>query len=500
LIAYTDLDDELALELSLREDEARHNLIDWVVEALAPYDQTPARHHRLLLSHLEKVARGEIKRLMVLMPPGSAKSTYSSMLFPAWFFAQRPNLDLIGASNTSDLAEDFSGRIQSYIRQHSSTLGYTLQSENVQRWRTTNGGFYRAAGVGGTITGRRADGGLIDDPLRGAADAESETKRQTQWDWYQADFYTRLKPGAWIVLIMTRWHPDDLGGRLLQAANAGGDQWTVLKLPALCDSLSDPLGRPLGAALWPAWQDEEALARIRANVGEYVWGALFQQDPRPRGASFFNIDDLLVDGQPVPMPDRCDTVGAMIDTSIKSGKQHNATAVTYFSYNSLTKPTPTLIIDWDILQIEGAAQAGWLENVYVRLEELSRICGARRGVAGAFIEDKATGTVLIQQAENLRAQGKHAPAYAIDSKLTAMGKDERAIMASPYVIAQGVKITQEAFDKVTVHKGHSANHLISQVSNFRLGSKETDGLDLLDTFCYLVSVTLGSNSGERKGI
>ena len=264
--------------------------------------------------------------------------------------------------------------------------------------------------------------------------------------------------------------------------------------------MTDPLGRALGAALWPEWQNEEALARIRANVGEYVWGSLYQQDPQPRGASFFNIDDLLVDGQPVPMPDRCDIVGAVIDTAIKSGKQHNSTAVTYFSYNSLVKPQSTLILDWDLIQIEGAAQADWLPKVYDRLEELARYCGARRGVAGAFIEDKATGTVLIQQAENLRREGKHAPAYAIDSKLTAMGKDERAIMASPYVIANGVKITSEAFNKTKVHKGHSANHLITQVSNFRLGSKETDGLDLLDTFTYLVSITHGAGSGDRKGI
>jgi hypothetical protein len=409
-------------------------------------------------------------------------------------------MDIIGASHGDELAKNFSGRIQDYIRHFSRVLGYQLRSENVSDWRTTNGGNYRAAGVGGSITGRRAALFIIDDPIKGAAEAESKTVRDTAWNWYQAEVYTRLLPGARVVVIQTRWNSDDLAGRLLAAQADGGDRWTVVNMPALCDSVDDPLGRPLGAALWPAWQDEEALARIRANVGEYVWGALYQQDPRPRGASFFNIDDLLVDGQPVPMPDRCDSVGAIIDTAIKSGKQHDSTAVTYFSYNSLTKPKMTLILDWDLVQIEGAAQADWLPNVYVRLEELARYCGARRGVAGAFIEDKATGTVLIQQAANLRAQGKHAPAYAIDSKLTALGKDERAISASPYVIAGGVKMTKEAFDKVTVHKGHSANHLITQVSDFRIGRKGDEADDLLDTFTYLVSITHGSNAGERKGI
>jgi hypothetical protein len=496
------------LERASWERECKRDLTAWTLEALAPMEQEPARHHQLLLQHLEKVARGEIKRLMVLMPPGSAKSTYSSILFPPWFFAQRDNAQIIGASHGSDLAEDFSGQIQGHIRQHSGLLNYQLATENVKRWRTTNGGFYRAAGIGGSITGRRADGGLIDDPVKGAAEAESLTYREATWQWYQAEFYTRLKPHAWIILIMTRWHEDDLGGRLMQAAAAGGDQWVVLKLPAICDSLDDPLQRPLGAALWPEWQDEAALAQIRANVGEHVWGSLYQQDPKPRGASFFDLDSLLVDSPggltlpdgrpakvPVRMPDRCDAVFGVLDTAIKAGQQHNSTGITWCSYNSLVKPTSTLILDWDLVQIEGADQAGWLPSQFARGEELARLCGARRGFIGIMIEDKATGTVLLQQGANLGW-----PTHPIDSKLTAMGKEERAIAAQPYVIANGIKLTEDAYNKTKVHKGRSANHLIEQVTGFRLGSKAKDGLDLLDTFCYCVSITHGTNTGDRKGI
>jgi hypothetical protein len=486
------------LERADWERRCRSELTPWAMEALRPMNQTPARHHRLILQHLERVAHGEIDRLMVCMPPGSAKSTYCSVLFPPWFFAQRPNLDMIGASHGSELAEDFSGKIQTYIRGYPDILGYELATENVKRWRTTNGGFYRAAGVGGSITGRRADGALIDDPIKSAQDAESETVRDGIWEWYQAEFYTRLKPGAWIVLITTRWNEQDLAGKLLQASEAGGDKWTVLKLPAIADSLDDPLGRPIGAALWPEWQNEDALERIRINSGPYVWGSLYQQDPKPRGASFFDVNQLLVDTDgvlgPASLPRKCDTVFAVIDTAIKSGQQHNSTAVTWYSYNSLTKPS-TYILDWDIIQIEGAAQEAWLQTVFARGEELTRECGARKGFAGAMIEDKATGTVLIQQAKN-----KGWPAYAIDSKLTAMGKEERAIAASPYVISGDIKITEPAYDKTKVHKGRSANHLLLQVTSFRLGSKETDGLDLLDTFCYGVSVTRGTASGQRKGI
>jgi hypothetical protein len=494
------------------ERQCRRDLTAWTIEALAPMEQTPARHHQLLLRHLEMVAHGKINRLMVFMPPGSAKSSYCSVLFPAWMFAQRSNFDMIGASHGSDLAEDFSGRIQRYIEHNKAILGYELASENVKRWRTTNGGFYRAAGIGGSITGRRANGGLIDDPLRGAADAESLVVRESQWQWYQAEFYTRLKPGAWIILIQTRWHADDLGGRLLQAMAAGGDQWVVLKLPAICDAADDPLARPIGTALWPEWQDETMLATIRSNVGEHVWGALYQQDPKPRGASFFSIESLMIATgelapdktpifKPAPIPDKTDTVFAVIDTAIKSGKEHNSTAVTWCSYNSLTKPMTTLILDYDLIQLDGAAQEAWLPSVHARGEELARQCGARHGYGGAMIEDKATGIVLLQQSQNIaKKEGKRTLAHPIDSKLTSLGKEERAIAAAPYVIAGNIKITQPAFDKIKVHKGRSANHLITQITDFRLGSKQKDGLDLLDCFTYSVLITCGTNSGERKGI
>ncbi|HEY5341448.1 MAG TPA: terminase family protein, partial [Candidatus Aquilonibacter sp.] len=488
------------LERAKWERTCKRDLTAWTMEALKPMNQVPAKHHRVLLGHLKMVADGKIDRLMVCMPPGSAKSTYCSVLFPAWMYAQRDNLDMIGASHGSDLAEDFSGRIQGTIRQHSGLLGYQLQTENVKRWRTTNGGVYRAAGVGGSITGRRSDITLIDDPVKGAAEAESETVRQATWEWYQSEVYTRQKPGAAIILVMTRWNEDDLGGRLLAASGTGGDVWTVLKFPALADALDDPLGRPLGAPLWPEWQNEEALDRIRVNSGPYVWGALYQQDPKPRGASFFEIDSFLVDGQPVPMPTKCDTVFGVIDTAIKTGKKRDSTAVTWFSYNSLTKPS-ALILDYDIIQIEGAAQEAWLPSVIARSEELARYCGARQGSSGVIIEDKATGTVLIQQAQNqARKEGKRSLAHAIDSKLTAMGKDERAIMAAPYVIAGDVKMTVEAYEKTKIHKGRSANHLIVQLTDFRLGAADGASDDLLDTVTYGISITCGTNAGTRRGI
>jgi hypothetical protein len=150
-----------------------------------------------------------------------------------------------------------------------------------------------------------------------------------------------------------------------------------------------------------------------------------------------------------------------------------------------------MILDWDIVQIEGALLETWLPAVFERLEELSRLCRARYGAIGAWIEDKNSGTILLQQA--LR---RNMHAHSIDSKLTSMGKDERAISVSGYVHRGNVKYTEHAFNKTTIYKGKSRNHLVDQIESFRIGDKENKrDDDLLDTFCYGVAVALGDDKG-----
>lgn len=227
---------------------------------------------------------------MINMPPGSAKSTYGSVLFPAWLLAQRPGLDLIGASNTSTLAEGFSRRVMGVIRDNTQVLGYGLTRESAEQWETSSRGKYRAAGVGGAIAGTRADCVIIDDPTRSRADAESETIRESQWNWFTGDLRTRLKPAASIVVIMTRWHPDDLGGRLLE--NQPG-LWRVVSLPAIAGE-DDALGRQPGEWLWdgdPAYGYGAELRRVHSEYeaagATRDWAALYQQAPRPSEGALF---------------------------------------------------------------------------------------------------------------------------------------------------------------------------------------------------------------------
>jgi hypothetical protein len=207
------------------------------------------------------------------------------------------------------------------------------------------------------------------------------------------------------------------------------------------------------------------------------------------GAAFFDREKLLQDGKPLPFPRHCDAVFAIIDTASKTGTDNDGTAVTYFAHDEGRRRL--LVLDWDIVQIEGSLLENWLPSVFMRLEELASLCQARAGVAGAWIEDKNSGTILLQQALN-----RDLNVAAIDSKLTSLGKDERAISVSGYVHRGEVKYSDYAFNKITTYKQKSRNHLLEQIERFRIGDKDRKREDdLLDTFCYGIALALGNYKG-----
>lgn len=243
----------------------------------------PAAHHRFLIEKLEAVVRGEIDRLAIFLPPGSAKSTYSSMLFPPFFLAQRPNSAILVCSHSADLAESFGRRSRNLIIDKEKILGYKLSddSQAAGKWSTNNGGEYFSAGVGGRIAGRRADLALIDDPVGSKVDAYSEVSRDQAWNWYNFDVRTRLKPNARIILIQTRWHEDDLAGRILAKE---GDEWTVINIPLIAVE-NDPIGRQPGEVLWREYFNDKIVSDAQKDSD--VFNALYQQNPVPESGDFF---------------------------------------------------------------------------------------------------------------------------------------------------------------------------------------------------------------------
>lgn len=275
------------------------DFFSWAADIVGQSGLKPAAHHSLLITELAKIADGQTDRLMIQMPPGSAKSTYASVLFPFWWFHRHPESQIIASCHTASLAEHFGRQVRKTITEHGAPLGLKLapDSRASGRFALTSGAEYFAAGVRGPITGRRANLILIDDPIKSWAEADSAQARDSLWDWYRAELSARLKPQGRIVLIMTRWHEDDLAGRLM----ASDDNWRCLRLSALAED-QDPLGRDCGAALWPEWENEEALLRRRRMVGERAFAALYQQAPGFAGERLFDVGRMqLLDREPTIM-------------------------------------------------------------------------------------------------------------------------------------------------------------------------------------------------------
>jgi hypothetical protein len=242
-----------------------------------------------------------------------------------------------------------------------------------------------------------------------------------------------------------------------------------------------------------ARRDEE-FAKLQASKHPLVWKQEYLAEFVDwSGVAFFNREALLVNDQPPPMPTLCDGIYCVIDTALKAGKAHDGTAIVYFAINKQVPSYPLQVLDWDILKIEGSMLEVWLPSVMTRMEELARQCKARMGVLGAWIEDKGSGTILLQQAKSKFG----ARARPVDTKLTSVGKDERAFNVSGYVHRGMIKITQPAYDKTVTYNDVHRNHFLSQVMGFRLADPDaaTRADDLLDCFTYGISIGLGDRAG-----
>ena len=212
------------------------------------------------------------------------------MLFPAWYLCRHPDHQIICASHTVELAEKHARRARNLIMEHSTVLGVELadDSQSAGRWSLKSGGSVFAVGAGGAVVGQRADLIVIDDPLRGREEAHSESAREKLYEWYVSDLLTRLRPGGKICLISTRWHEDDLFGRLAQSGRYG-----IINLPAVAEDGDDPLGRNPGDYLWDSDPDYPYGEFLRAQREAQLpsnWSALFQGRPAPEEGDFFRAE------------------------------------------------------------------------------------------------------------------------------------------------------------------------------------------------------------------
>jgi predicted phage terminase large subunit-like protein len=235
---------------------------------------------------------------MILMPPGSAKSTYCSVVLPAYAMGRTPGYRVLVASYGTELARKHGRRARQVVRSSGYrgifNTGLGTEASAADAWALTNGSEYMAAGILSAITGNRANGIVIDDPVKGRDEASSEVIRRRTREAYEDDIKTRLVPGGWIILIQTRWHEDDLAGSILPEDWSGesgviacrdGMDWNVLCVPACADRDDDPLGRKPGEYLWPQWFDRAHWAQFERVPR--TWSALYQQKPAPETGIVF---------------------------------------------------------------------------------------------------------------------------------------------------------------------------------------------------------------------
>jgi predicted phage terminase large subunit-like protein len=307
-------------------EKARINFMEFVKKMWPSF--IAGRHHTKMARAFERVAKGELKRLIINMPPRHTKSEFASYLLPAWFLGNYPNKKVIQTSHTAELAVGFGRKVRNLVDQESYRSvfqGVELQADSkaAGRWATNAGGDYFAIGVGGAVTGKGADLLIIDDPHSEQEAALAETNPDIYdktYEWYTSGPRQRLQPGGAIVVVMTRWSKKDLTGQVLKsAAQRGGDEWEVIEFPALL---------PSGNPLWPEFWDKKELDALKEELPNSKWQAQYQQNPTSETSAivkreWWNIwekDD----------PPTCDFTLMAWDTAFEKTNRSDYSAMTHW--------------------------------------------------------------------------------------------------------------------------------------------------------------------------
>ncbi len=413
------------------------------------------RHHRIIAEKLEKVASGEIKRLIVNMPPRHSKSEFASYLMPAWFLGSNPKLKIIQATHNTELAVRFGRKVRDLLDdpQYQEIFPDTKLKEDNKgagRWQTQAGGEYFAAGVGAAVTGRGADLFVIDDP-HSEQDALSESAFDNAYEWYTSGPRQRLQPGGAIIIVMTRWGKKDLTGRLLaaQGSDIMSDQWEVVEFPAIL---------PSDNPLWPEFWEKDALLGIKASLPVAKWSAQWQQEPTVSEAAIIKREWWQVwEKEDIPS---LDYILQAYDTAFSKKESADYSAITTWG---IFKPEESgaehiILLDarrgrWNFPELKEVAHQ---EHEYWEPDMV-------------IVEAKATGTPLIDE---LRLRGIPALGFA-----PGKGRDKvtRMHMVAPLFEA-GVVWAPDPVEK------KFSDEVIEEVTSFPNGDH--------DDFCDSMTLAL----------
>jgi predicted phage terminase large subunit-like protein len=411
------------------------------------------RHHRIMADAFERIARGELKRLIINMPPRHTKSEFGSYMLPSWLMGRNPKLKVIQANHNTDLATRFGRKVRDLIDNplyQEIFPGTALKedSKSAGKWLTSQGGEYFAAGVGAAVTGRGADVFIIDDP-HSEQDALSPTAFDDCYEWYTSGPRQRLQPGAAIVIIMTRWGKRDLTGRLLahQASDILADQWEVIEFPAIM-----PSGRPL----WPEFWEIEALLGVKASLPPHKWSAQWQQNPVASESVIVRRE--WWKNWPHEKVRNLKYIMQAYDTAFSSKDTANYSAITTWG---IFEPQEDGV---DHVILLDAVKDRWN---FPQLKENARVNYRKWQPDMVLIEAKATGTPL---ADELMAQGIPVQTYS-----PGRGRDKISRMHMVTPLFEGGRVWASLDQKF-------AQDVIDEVSSFPAGEN--------DDYCDTVTMAL----------
>ena len=320
-------------------------------------------HHRLIADKLTRVAKGELKRLIVNMPPRHTKSEFASIYFPSWMMGLKPDLKIMQTTHTADLSINFGRKVRNLMdtdeyQKIFPEASLAADSKSAGKWQTGGGGEYFAAGVGGAIAGRGADLLIIDDP-HSEQDAMSLPLLDSCYEWYTSGPRQRLQPGGTIVIVMTRWSTADLTGRLLnRQTENNADQWEVVELPAIFEDS--------GNVLWPEFWKREELDAVKASIPVSKWNAQYQQNPTSEEGAIIKREWWQLWEKDDPPP--CSYVIQSYDTAFSKKETADYSAITTWGVFSPSDGAGEAIIlldaqkgRWDFPELKAVAQEQYNE-------------------------------------------------------------------------------------------------------------------------------------------
>lgn len=459
-----------------------------------PETLTP-NHLIVLNDYLIQIAQRKIHRAILTFPPRHGKSETSSKWFPAWYLGMQPSHRVMLVSYAAEFAATWGRKARDILEEWGPELFNVRVRDDVRardNWElqqkkglggitggafTNSGGGMVTAGIGGPLTGRGADLILIDDPIKNSEEAFSPTYREKTWEWFNSTLMSRKQPGAAVILIQTRWHEDDLAGRLISTMEAGGEKWTVINFPALAGD-NDVLGRQPGEALWPEFYSREDLLAIQKDRGSYWFSALYQQSPVPAGKSLFKAQFMQrydsnglggytlykADGSIQSAPASMGVTFSTIDLATSLKQTADFTVISTWLQ---TPQNDLLLLDVHRIRLEGPDQVPLMIDVWRKWQP-----------ATLFVEQAGFQLAIIQAA--LRAGLPVRPTFPKGDKV------ERALAPAAKLEAGKVFFPRQA---------HWLPDVEAELYQFPAGAHD----DFVDTFSMAAIALLGAGYAGNLG-